>query len=278
MNISLGMSALMFLLKWSAFVVTGSSAAFSDAAETIAHVAAVAFSSYSLRVAYRPPDNSHQYGHDKITYVASGLEGGLVISTGGVIIYEAVLKILRGGAITNPLEGITLIASAALLNVALGLYLRRTGKRHSSVILSANATHVMSDAWTSAGAIAGIWLATTTGWWLFDPILAMLFAGKIIWDGVDIVRDAVRGLMDTSNPALCAIVEQTLTDFCTAHGLTFHKMRLRQSGAKVYVDFHVQFPPGTPIEAAHALASAVERQVAAAVAMPSDVISHLESQ
>jgi cation diffusion facilitator family transporter len=280
MNLSLAASACMLVLKWTAFVITGSSAAFSDAAETIVHIAAVAFSSYSLRVAYRPPDKRHHYGHDKITYLASGMEGALVLCAGVVIIGESVLKWINGIELDHIGEGTSLIAAAAAVNIALGLYLIRTGKRKSSPILVANGTHVLSDAWTSGGVIVGLSLAWWTGWVYFDPIFAIAFAIKIMVDGAHIIREAVGGLMDATNPALEQAAHQALEEFCANENveMSFHRVRLRQSGAKVYVDFHLQFPDGTTIEAAHAIATHAENSLAKALGQPADIMSHLESR
>lgn len=277
MNISLFTGIIMLAVKWTAYLITGSAAAFSDALETVVHVAAVAFAAYSLRVVYRPPDATHHFGHDKIAYFSSGAEGILVVAAGFVIIYEAVEKWLRGIELHEVNTGLTLLIFAAAVNAVLGTYLVRQGNRTQSIILKANGKHVLSDVWTSVGAVAGLGIAWWTGYTFFDPLVAILFALYIIREGSEIVRHAARGLMDANNPELEAIVTATLDDFCRDENLAFHRLRLRESGTRVYIDFHLQFPDGVLIEEAHAHATRAERLVARALGQTADITSHLES-
>ncbi len=267
----------MLVLKWSAYLITGSAAAFSDALETVVHVAAVSFSAYSLRVIYRPPDSNHHFGHDKIAYFSSGAEGVLVLGAGVVIIYEAVKHWISGIHLQKIETGIGFLLAAASVNALLGVYLVRLGKKQNSIILLANGKHVLSDVWTSAGAVLGLGMAWWTGWTLLDPLVAILFALYIIREGGIITRRAADGLMDASNPELEESAKNALETFCTAENLSFHRLRLRESGAKIYIDFHLQFPNGVVIEEAHALATRAELRVAEALSQSADVTSHLES-
>jgi divalent metal cation (Fe/Co/Zn/Cd) transporter len=238
MNLSLAVGVVMLGLKWSAYLITGSAAAFSDALETVVHVAAVSFAAYSLRVVYRPPDGNHHFGHDKIAFFSSGAEGALVMGAGLVIIYEALKHWLSG------------------------IHLQEVGT---------------GDVWTSAGAVGGLALAWWTGLTFFDPLVAILSALYILREGSLIVRHAAQGLMDTSNPRLEALASTALQTFCAEELLTYHRFRLRESGARIYIDFHLQFPDGVPIEVAHAQATRAERLVADALPQTADITSHLES-
>jgi cation diffusion facilitator family transporter len=280
MNLSLATGVVMLVLKWSAFLLTDSSAAFSDALETVVHIAAVSFAAYSLRVVYRPPDGTHHFGHDKIAYFSSGTEGVLVIGAGLVIIYEAILKWMNGVQLHDLGTGIGFLASAAIVNAVLGTYLLRKGRASRSVILEANGKHVLSDVWTSVGAVGGMALAWVTGLRFFDPLVAILFALYIIREGFEIVRHAAQGLMDANNPVLEEAARTALEAFCANEGLTFHRLRLRESGTRVYTDFHLQFPNGMVIEEAHEIATRAERLVATALGESgrmADITSHLES-
>jgi cation diffusion facilitator family transporter len=277
MNLSLITGVLMLGLKWSAYLITGSAAAFSDALETVVHVAAVSFAAYSLRVIYRPPDSNHHFGHDKIAYFSSGAEGALVMGAGLVIIYEAITKWISGIQLQDVGKGLVFLIAAASINAVLGGYLVRKGTLNHSVILTANGRHVLSDVWTSVGAVGGLGLAWWTGWTFFDPLVAIIFALYILWEGSRIVRHATDGLMDASNPALEALASTALNSFCNEENLSFHRLRLRESGARVYIDFHLQFPNGIPIEEAHAQATRAEHLVAKALPQTADITSHLES-
>lgn len=276
MNLSLATGVLMLLLKWSAYLITGSAAAFSDALETVVHVAAVSFSAYSLRVIYRPPDNNHHFGHDKMAYFSSGAEGVLVLGAGVVIIYEAVQHWITGIHLEQVQTGLAFLIAAACVNAVLGAYLVRKGKQKNSIILLANGKHVLSDVWTSAGAVIGLGMAWWTGWIILDPLVAIVFAVYIIREGGIITRRAADGLMDANNPHLEALATEALQVFCGTENLSFHRLRLRESGARIYIDFHLQFPHGVLIEEAHSLATKAERQVANAMPQTADVTSHLE--
>lgn len=276
MNLSLGIGVLMLFIKWIAYAITGSVAIFSDAMESVVHQFAVAFAWWSLRVTYRPPDEDHQYGHDKITYFSAGLEGGLIIIAAGVIISSAIAKLFSTIELEDLGMGTTLTAIAGGANALLGLYLVRVGTKERSLIVEANGRHILTDAWTSVGAVVGLLIAYYTHWLIIDPLLALLFGSNIIFEGVKLVRSAVGGLMDKSNPELFTKADAALATFCHDNSLSYHRLRLRESGTMVYADFHVQFANGTSIEAAHDLATKAEECVALAIEKPSDVTSHLE--
>lgn len=277
MNISLITGIFMLGIKWTAYVLTGSAAIFSDAMETIVHIAAVGFASYSIRLTFRPPDDNHHFGHEKISYLSAGMEGGLIILAAIIIIYQATDKIIHGIQLESVGLGTTLTLFAGGINTLLGIYLVRKGRQSRSIILEANGKHILTDAWTSGGAVLGLILASTTGWTIIDPIAALIFGGNIIYEGGKLLRSSVYGLMDTADPEHERSIISTLTEYCNAHDITFHRLRLRESAGKVYVDFHLQFPDGTAIEQAHLLATQAEECVARVIPMTSDVISHLES-
>jgi cation diffusion facilitator family transporter len=276
MNLSLITSVVMLGLKWSAYVITQSAAAFSDASETIVHLAAVVFAAYSLRVVYRPPDSDHHFGHDKIAYLSSGVEGVLVMGAGIIIIYEAGAKWLAGLHLQEIGTGIAFLSVAASINAVLGAYLIRQGRKKNSLSYQAHRQHLLSDVWTSVGVVIGMGLAWWTGITAFDPIFAILFALYILREGSEIVRNSVRGLMDASNPELDHRARTALQQFCEFEHLTFHRFRLRESGTCVYIDVHLQFPEDMSIEAAHTLASRAELVIANSIGQYADITTHLE--
>lgn len=278
MNLSLGVGIAMLGIKWYAYLRTGSTVILSDALESVVHQLAVVFAWYSLRVSYRPPDANHTYGHDKIAYFSAGFEGGLIGIAALVIISTAIERIISGVELEALGLGTALTAGAGLVNAFLGWYLVHVGKSERSLVVEANGRHILTDAWTSAGAVGGLLAAMGTGWMLFDPLAALLFGAHILLVGYRLIRRAVMGLMDTAEPAAVERARQALEEFRRQHPvLSIHRLRMRESGQRMYVDFHVQFPDGTPIEEAHRLASEAEQCVARALDRPSDVTSHLES-
>lgn len=276
-NLSLGIGVGMLVIKWIAYTITHSAVIFSDAMESVVHQVAVLFAWYAMRVSYRPPDKEHHFGHDKIAYVSAGLEGGLIIIAALVIIEESIRKLIEGAVLENLGTGTLLTAIAGGVNVLLGLYLIRTGKRESSLILKANGTHILTDAWTSGGAVVGLLLAWWTGYSIIDPIVAALFGLNIIWSGVQLIRSAVNGLMDSANPVHYEKATMALQSFSDKNGISFHRLRLRETGQRVYADVHLQFEDGTPIETAHELATQAELAVLEAIGGSAEVMTHLES-
>ncbi|MFN5377771.1 MAG: cation diffusion facilitator family transporter, partial [Ignavibacteria bacterium] len=144
MNFSLATGVLMLIAKWIAFIITGSSVIFSDAAESVVHIVAVWFAWYALRVGSRPPDEDHPYGHDKVSFMSAGVEGGLICIAAIVIIVTAVNKLLTGVEIQRIDIGVLITFGAAAVNLVLGLYLISTGKKNKSLIVEANGRHVMT--------------------------------------------------------------------------------------------------------------------------------------
>lgn len=277
MNLSLAVGFMMLAAKWIAYVLTGSSVIFSDAAESVVHVVAVWFAWYALRVGSKPPDDEHPYGHDKISYMSAGVEGGLICIAAIIIIVSATNKLVVGVELQKLDVGMSITAGAALVNLALGTYLIRTGRQKKSLVVEANGRHVMTDVWTSAGAIGGLFLAKWTGLLWLDPAFAILFGANIIREGGKLVAVSVKGLMDTSDPQLLERAHATLAAFCSAHGCSYHRLRLRTSGTVVHIDYHLTLPDSTPLIEAHALATRLEEEVRACIDLPSEVFTHLES-
>lgn len=277
MNFSLAVGVLMLVAKWVAFLLTGSSVIFSDAAESVVHIIAVWFAWFALGVVDRPPDEEHPYGHDKISFMSAGIEGGLICIAAIVIIVSAVNKLVVGVELQKLDIGMSITAGAALVNLILGLYLIRIGKRHTSLVVEANGRHVMTDVWTSAGAVAGLFIAQWSGYLWLDPVIAIIFGANIIREGGKLVTLSVRGLMDHADPILRARTQQIIDAFCATHGLEAHRLRLRASGNNVHVDYHLMFPDDMRMQEAHTLATLLEDAIRAELGVLTEVFTHLES-
>jgi len=263
--------------KWIAWGLTGSSAILSDAAESIVHILGVGMAAYSVWLSHRPADESHPYGHDKVTYFSAGAEGILILLAASYIMYEAITMLLGTPELRNLDAGVGIIALASLANLALGLFLVRTGKKTDSLILVANGQHVLTDSWTSFGVVAGLGLTLLTGWYVLDPIVALIVAANIVWTGIKLVRQSVAGLMDASDPELDAAVRRVLDAQTAARSLRYHEMRARKSGSTVWVEFHLLFPPATTLEEAHRNATEIEHDLTRELPYPVKILSHLET-
>lgn len=278
MNISLFIGVLMLGIKWTAYALTGSIVIFSDAIETIVHIAAVGFAWYSLRLSILPPDDDHHFGHGKVSFFSAGLEGALIIVAAIIIITTAIDMIIKGVTLQSISTGAILTASAGAINAALGFYLVHVGKRERSLIVEANGRHIITDAWTSVGAIIGIVAAGVSGWYILDPIFALLFGANIIMAGGKLLRASVNGLMDRTNHALEEAARVILEKYCSEHNVSYHRLRLRETGQRIYADFHLEFPDGTPIEIAHSIATTLENEIRMAMPGEAEIMSHLESE
>lgn len=277
MRLSLAFGGVMLMGKVGAYVLTGSAAILSDAAESVIHVVAVGFAAFSLSLSLRPPGPRFPYGYERIAFFSAGFEGGMIVVAALFIIYSAVAKWLGGLQLERLGTGTLLVLAAALLNGALGWYLIRVGRRTQSLILEANGKHVLTDSWTSFGVVGGLVLVMVTGWKPFDPLFAIAVALNILWSGGRLMFDSVGGLMDYSDPSVHREVEVSLAAFTRDHGLSYHQLRCRNTGNRVLVEVHLLFPFGLPVGEAHRLATLLEEQLPRRLSREAEVITHLEA-
>jgi cation diffusion facilitator family transporter len=277
MGLSLAVGVAMLAGKVGAYVLTGSAAILSDAAESVIHVVAVAFAAFALWLSARPPDRRFPYGYERISFFSAGFEGALIIIAAIVIIVAAIEKWMAGLVFERLGTGTVIVAAASLLNLALGLYLVRTGRRTQSIILEANGKHVLTDSWTSFGVIVGLLLVLVTGWKPFDPLVAIAVAINIIWSGGGLLRRSIAGLLDYSSPELEAPLHEAVTTLASELGLTHHQLRFRFTGQRALADVHLIFDDHMTVGEAHRLATLFERTLPTRVPFDLEVVTHLEA-
>lgn len=278
MSLSLAVSFLMLGGKLTAYFLTGSAAIFSDAAESVVHLLATAFVGFSLWYAFQPPDTGHPYGHGKIAYFSSGLEGMLIIVAAIAIVYTAVRDLVLGPSLARLETGLLILAGLTLVNLALGLYLVRTGRRYNNLMLVSNGQHVLTDMWTSVGVLVGIGLVHITDILWLDPTVAILVALNILWTGFSLVRRSVSGLMERADDAYTTTMLDVL-DKARKEGVVsqYHQLRHRRVHDQLWVEYHLLFPEDLTITEAHDRSHEVEDRITAA--FPRDdvfVTAHLE--
>ncbi len=276
MNLSLVVAVVLLVTKVIAAAITGSSAIYSDAAESVTHVLAVAFAAWALRLAHKPSDETHHFGHDKVAFLSSGFEGAMISAAALLILYETSRQLLVGTAITSLGIGMVLTGAAAAVNLVLGTALLRVGKKRHSAVLRANGEHVLADVWTSGGVLAALALIYFTGWRWWDPIFAVLAAGKLLWTGWRLMRESMGGLMDEADVKVEKDLRETLETECASRGLTYHNLRHRHSGRTHWIEFHLVFPDDSGLLDAHEIATELEGRVASLIGQDVRVISHLE--
>lgn len=276
MRWSLGVGFLMLAVKTAAAIITHSAAILSDAAESVVHVIAVAFASYSLWLSQKPADTGHPYGHDRVSFFSAGVEGALIAVAAFYIIYESVERWIRGLYLHELELGMVFTLSATVINGLLGWHLIRQGRKYNSIILIANGKHVLTDSWTSLGVVVGLVLTLATDWLPFDPIVAILVALNILWSGGQLIRQSIGGLMDESDPELQRKIEAIVSEEAVRRDIRFHGVRHRNAGNTLHVDFHLLFHRHVPIATAHEQATQIEQAVCRAFDRAVEVTTHLE--
>jgi cation diffusion facilitator family transporter len=277
LQLSLIVGVLMLAGKMSAFAITGSSAVFSDAAESVVHVAAVAFAVFSLWLSTRPAVPQFHYGYERIAFFSAGFEGAMIVLAAGSILYTTTVRWRRGLELDHLGSGVILIVAAGLLNAVLGWYLLRIGRKNHSLILEADGKHVLADSWTSFGVVAGLALVMATGWKPLDPLVAYGVAGNILWTGGRLLWRSFKGLLDYSDPKIGHRIRARLDALCNELGIEYHGVRFRTTGYRQIIEVHLLFPDSMKLGEAHRLATQVEERLAVDLEMPAEVTTHLES-
>lgn len=277
MRLSLAVGVLMLLGKTTAYYVTGSAAILSDFAESVVHVIAVAFAAFSLRLSTRPARPTFLYGYERITFFSAGFEGAMIIVAAIWILVEAIEKWLAGLPLQHLGPGTLLLLAAGLMNAWLGWYLLRIGKRSHSLILEADGKHVMTDCFTSFAVVGGLVLVMLTGWKPFDPLIAIAVALNILWSGGRLAWRSAIGLLDYSDPGVGKQIREKLDAICIDLGVHYHGVRYRTTGYRQLVEVHLLFPHETAVGEAHRVATLLEERLPRDLAIPAEVITHLES-
>jgi len=278
MRLSLLFGVLMLVGKLAAYFLTGSSAILADAAESVVHVVAVGFAAFSLRLSARPAGPTFLYGYERISFFSAGFEGAMIVLAAIAIIVTATHNWISGLQLEHLGAGALLVFGAMVVNGVLGWYLIRTGRKAHSLILEANGKHVLTDSLTSFGVIAGLVLVMLTKWKPFDPVLAFAVSLNILWSGGHLIWKSARGLLDYSDPDAGREIRQHLDTICSELQLKYHGLRFRTTGYRQLIEVHLLFPRNTSVGDAHQLATLLEERLPASLRMPSEVITHLESE
>ena len=272
---SAAVGTIVFSAKLAAWLVTGSTAVFADAMESVVNVVAAALLLVSLYVASRPADESHPYGHGKIEYFSAGIEGALIAVAAVLIGVESVRALISGATLQRVGLGLGLVVAASVANALLGFYLLRTGRRTRSAALVADAKHVLADVWTSAGVIVGMAAVWATGWARLDPLVALAVAAHVLREGWSLTKDAAAGLMDAADEDLLERLAQSLCKDREPGWIDVHGLRAWRSGADVHADLHLVVPRFYDADQLHGIHDAVERALGEDV-LAGDVVVHFD--
>jgi cation diffusion facilitator family transporter len=263
-------------LKLGAYYLTGSVGLFSDAAESVVNLVAAVAALWALTFAVRPPDEEHTFGHNKAEYFSSGLESALIIVAAAWIGITAWGRLLDPQPLQNVRLGLSVTLVATALNGGVALVLLRAGRRLRSITLRADAQHLLTDVWTSAGVVLGVVLVQLTGWLVLDPLIGLLVTANIVWTGVRLLNDTAHGLLDTAVPQeeldrISVVLSRYEDD-----AVNFHAVRTRVAGQRRFVSMHVLVPGRWTVKRGHDLAEKIEAELANALQGNTTFFIHIE--
>ena len=259
--LSVGAGAATLLLKFIAYWWTGSVGLLSDAAESGVNLAAALFAFVMISYACRPPDYTHHYGHEKAEYLSSTFEGGLILLAAGGIIYAAVRRLLHPVPLHELGHGVIVALLASAINFAVARVLLHYAQKYDSIALEADAQHLLTDVWTSLGVVVGVTVAGVSGWYILDPLIALVVAGNIVRVGGNLLRRSMDGLLDRALPSEeIALIRSAIVDV-VGPDIPYHGLRTRKAGNRRFVDFHLLVPGHISVRAAHRIADRIEHHI-----------------
>lgn len=273
--LSIAVVIVTILLKGTAWWMTGSVGMLSDAIESFVNLAAAMMALWILTVAATPADDRHAFGHSKAEYFSSAFEGLLIVVAAITIIWAAVDRLWNPQPLESVGIGLAVSVVASIVNFLVARTLLKVGREEHSIVLEADAHHLMTDVWTSGGVLVGVGLVWITGWLWLDPVIAILVALNIVWTGWQLMHRSAEGLMDVSlPPEKIAAIEAVLNTY-REQGLDFHALRTRQAGSRAFVSLHVLVPGEWTVQQGHDWAERIERDIRKAVPRV-NAITHLE--
>ncbi|MGL4489420.1 MAG: cation diffusion facilitator family transporter, partial [Rhizobiaceae bacterium] len=193
---SIAVAFIVMAIKFLAWWLTDSVALFSDALESIVNVIAATIAFFAIRLSHKPADDEHPFGHHKAEYFSAVAEGVLIVLAAIIIMREAWSALYAPRMVDTPWLGLAVNAAASVINAVWAYVLINTGRKARSPALVADGMHISTDVITSIGVLAGLLVAVQTGWAILDPIMAIVVAINILWQGWRVISGSVQGLMD----------------------------------------------------------------------------------
>ena len=285
LKLSIAVALITIGLKFSAWWVTDSVSLLSDAMESLVNLAGAAFALLMVTIAQRPADDGHPYGHHKAEYFSSGFEGMLIFAAALGIIWAAVHRLANPQPLDAIALGIALAVFSSVLNAGLAIGMLRKARAQRSMALEADARHLITDVWTSAGVVVGLVAVKLTGWQWLDPVVAIGVALNIVREGYSLMHRSADGLMDQAlEPEVIRDIEAVLAGF-RHQTVRFDHVSTRRAGQRRFIDMHMHVPARWTLGRAAAVRGAVEQALMNAVPglratiqlLPTDVEAHVDA-
>jgi len=259
--VSVASNTLLILLKIAAGILTGSISLIAEAVHSTMDLAAALIAFFSVRISDTPADEQHPFGHGKAENISGVAEGLLIFIAAGIIVYEAIHRVIVGASLEFVEIGIGIMAVSIAINLIVSRYLLKIARQTDSVALEADARHLTTDVLTMAGVLVGLGIVRITGLNIFDPITALVVAVLIVRTAYGITRKSLGGLMDTRLPK---DEEEAITRIINEHATKlagFHEMRTRKAGSQRFVDLHLVLPNKVSLEEAHSMCDHLEQDI-----------------
>jgi cation diffusion facilitator family transporter len=274
-GLSVATALATLALKGGAAWVTGSVGLLSDALEGLVNLFAAALAFVVLSYAHDAPDREHNFGHEKAEYFSSGIEGALIFVAAGAIVWTAIPRLIAPRPLEQLGVGLAIAAVAALANGACAWAMLRASREHRSITLEADARHLLTDVWTTGGVIAGVLVASATGWLQLDAVIAIAVALHILWTGTALMKRSFHGLMDQAIPEAERAQIDAILAVLRTRGCDYHELRTRRAGARSFVDVHILVPGTMTVQEGHNLVEGLEKEVQ--LRLPHvEMLTHLE--
>lgn len=264
------------LLKFIAYYLTGSNAILTDALESIINVMASGFAFYSIYLSAQPKDKNHPYGHGKIEYFSAGFEGALIFLAGLFIIYQAIENLITPKPIQDLPVGMLLVGITGVINGILGYHLKRKGNQLHSITLIADGKHLIVDSMSSMILAAGIAVIYFTGLVIIDSLLSLSFALLILYNGYQLIRRSVAGLMDEADAETLAALARVLNENKSPNWIDIHNLRVQKYGADLHIDCHLTLPYYLDLKTVHDEVHQLEEVVKEQFAGNVEVFVHVD--
>lgn len=271
------LSLVVLALKMAAWWVTGSVALLSDGLESFVNVVAAFIAFFVIRYAQKPADHDHPFGHHKAEYLSAVTEGVMIVVAAFMIVQQAVGHLSNPQPIDAPVLGLGINFAAGIINAVWGVTLIRAGRQHRSPALTADGQHIMSDVYTSVGVLIGLLLAIATGIPIFDPILAILVAINILYQGWKVISNSIDGLMDKAVlPEEEVVIKEAIATHASG-SLGVHDLKTRRAGVVTFVDFHLVVPATMSVREAHTICDRLEDAIRA-IHAGAEITIHVEPE
>jgi cation diffusion facilitator family transporter len=275
--VSIAVALAVMAIKYVAYEVTGSVALYSDALESIVNLITAVAALIAVKVASRPADRRHPFGHHKAEYFSAGLEGALIVLAALLILHQAYDAWQNPRKFDAPALGIAINLAATGLNAVWAWVLIRRGRRFRSPAMTADGWHLMTDVWTSVGVLVGLGMALATGYYWLDPLLAAGVAVNILWAGWKITTQSVGALMDeTVASDLMASIRRTIAGSATG-AIQVHDLRARTAGRATFIEFHLVVPGTLTVTEAHQICDRLEQALESEIE-GAEVLIHVEPE